>query len=134
VTSAYDPQRSEPWSTPPTTADDRTWAMVSHLASFLAAWIALGLLCPILVLILKGSRPFVRQHAYESLNFQLNALTIAALFFVVGVLTLGIGFIVGIPFVIAYLIWYAILVVSASVKASNGEPYRYPAIIRFLHP
>src|SRR5207253_1515447 len=66
-----------PTAPPPAviTDEERTWGAIAHAGSFVAAWIALGVLAPILVLLTKGNQSrFVRHHAYESLNFQLNAL------------------------------------------------------------
>ena len=106
---------------------DRGWATVAHAGSFVAAWLALGAVAPLLVLLLKGnSSPYVRQHALESLQFQLNMLfwivVSVVLFFVL------IGF-----FLIAVVgLWYTALVIIASVQAHRGRSFRYPAIVRFL--
>lgn len=138
----YQPQQGPgqvPYGQPvPETSDDRTWAMVSHLGSFLAAWIALGILCPILVLVAKSRSAFVRHHAYESLNFQLNALVIAVvgggLGFVIGVVTLGLAWILLAPIALAYIVFYCAVVIQASLAANRGEPYRYPLTVRFFNP
>lgn len=119
-----------PYGPPPAVAmsDDRTWAMASHAGSFLAAWLALGILCPILVLLVKNSSAFVRHHAYESLNFQLNALAWIA----ISVLTMIIG--IGFVLLVVVGVWYAIFVIVAAVNANNGEWYRYPLIVRVFNP
>ncbi len=111
-------------------SNDRTWAMVSHLGSFLAAWIALGILCPILVLIAKSRSAFARHHAYESLNFQLNGLAWIAITTVVAFITLGLGAIFFVP----VGLWYLVFVIIASVRANAGEWYRYPLIVRVFNP
>ena len=104
--------------------------MAAHLGSFLAAWFALGLLAPLAVLLVKGgASPFVRRHATESLNFQINALfyTVALvllLFVLVGFLLL--------PLVPVYAIFYLIFVILGSVRASAGEDFRYPLTVRFI--
>jgi uncharacterized Tic20 family protein len=111
------------------TDTERTWAAVAHIGSFVAAWIALGILCPIIVLIAKGNESrYVRHHAYESLNFQLNAL------FWIAISVLLIFVLIGIPMIIAVGIWYLIMVIVATLAANRGEWYRYPAIIRFFKP
>ena len=54
---------------------EKNWAMIAHMGAFVAAWVALGLLAPLFVLLTKGKESeFVRRHAVESLNFQINAL------------------------------------------------------------
>lgn len=113
------------------TGDDRTLAAGAHAGSFLAAWIALGVLAPVLVLVLNGTRSaYVRHHAYESLNFQLNTYLWLVAAFLFGVLTLGIGWVafVGIG------AWYVVFVIIATLAAKRGEAYGYPLIIRFFQP
>jgi len=111
-------------------SDERNWAMAAHLGSFLAAWFALGLLAPLAVLLLKGNESaFVRRHAVESLNFQINALVytvvlVLLLFALVGFLLL--------PLVPVYAVFYLIFVILGAVRASAGEDFRYPLTIRFI--
>ena len=75
---------------PVLTEDERTWAVLAHVGSFVAAALALGALAPLLVLLVKGSQsPYVRHHALESLQFQLNALvwiaiSVVLMFFLIG--------------------------------------------------
>ena len=106
---------------------ERLWATLAHLLSFVAAYIALGFLAPLIVLLLFGQRsPYVRAHAVESLNFNLSWL----LYAIVGVLLIFIG--IGILILIALGIAYVILIVVASIRANNGVFYRYPLTIRFV--
>ena len=112
---------------PSTTAEERNWAMAGHVGSFLAAWAALGLVAPLLVLLAKGGdSAFVRRHAVESLNFQINAFAYTVVFALLSILLIGI------PLLIAYGIFYAVCVVVATVRSSNGQDYRYPLTIRFV--
>jgi uncharacterized protein len=106
---------------------ERLWGMLAHLLSFVAAYIALGFLAPLIVLLLFGQRSaYVRAHAVESLNFNLSWL----LYAIVGVLLIFIG--IGILILIALGIAYVILIVVASIRANNGVFYRYPLTIRFV--
>jgi uncharacterized protein len=106
---------------------ERLWATLAHLLSFVAAYIALGFLAPLIVLLLFGQRSaYVRAHAVESLNFNLSWL----LYAIVGVLLIFIG--IGILILIALGIAYVILIVVASMRANNGVFYRYPLTIRFV--
>jgi len=107
--------------------DERNWAMAAHLGSFLAAYVALGLIAALIVLLVKGNdSAFVRRHAVESLNFQLNALVYTVVF------ALLILVLVGLVLLPLYGIFYLVVVILAAVRASNGEDYRYPATIRFV--
>ncbi|MGW5363745.1 DUF4870 domain-containing protein [Actinopolymorpha pittospori] len=107
--------------------EERNWALAAHLGSFVAVYVALGFLCPLIVLLSKGKlSPFVRHHAIESLNFQLTALLAAI---IAGLLVFVIIGLVLLPFLgIAYLV----LVILASIAARRGEWYRYPVTIRFI--
>jgi hypothetical protein len=134
--TAADP--SGPWQQPPqeagphpaqggTSSEERNWAVAAHLGSFLAAYVALGMLAPLAVLLFKGNdSPFIRRHAVESLNFQLTALIYAAVCFVL------IFVLVGIFLFVALGIFYLGVVILASVRASQGQLYRYPLTFRFL--
>ncbi|MFW5933935.1 MAG: DUF4870 domain-containing protein, partial [Actinomycetota bacterium] len=125
------------------TSEVRGWAIGAHLGGLVLGVLtgaALGFLAPLLVWLLKrDEEPFLDHHGKEALNFQLTvllALVVGALAMVpaviFGVLTLGIGFvIVGAVGLAALAVWVALPIV-ASVKASNGEGYRYPITIRFV--
>jgi uncharacterized protein len=101
--------------------------MLAHLLSFVAAYLFLGFVAPLIVMLVFGSRSaFVRANAVESLNFNLSwllyAIVAVALIFLV----------IGIPILIVLGIAYVVLIIIASVRANNGEMYRYPATIRFV--
>jgi uncharacterized protein len=106
---------------------ERLWGMLAHLLSFVAAYIALGFVAPLIVLLVFGPRSaYVRANAVESLNFNLSWLLYAV---VAGILLIiGIGLLI----LIALGIAYVVLVIIASVRANNGEFFRYPLTIRFV--
>jgi uncharacterized protein len=106
---------------------ERLWAMLAHLLSFVAAYIALGFVAPLTILLVFGPRSaYVREHAVESLNFNLNWLIYAIVAAFLAIV------LVGIPILIVLGIAYVILVIIASIRANNGQLYRYPATIRFV--
>lgn len=113
---------------PPMSPDqERLWGMLAHLLSFVAAYIALGFVAPLVVLLVFGPRSaYVRAHAVESLNFNLSWL----LYAIVGGILLIIG--IGVLILIALGIAYVVLVIIASVQANNGQFFRYPLTIRFI--
>lgn len=105
----------------------RLWAMAAHLSGFLAAYVALGFLGPLVVLLAVGNRsPYVRRHAVEALNFNLTWL----IYIVVGVILAFL--LIGIPILIALGVAYLVLVVLGAVAASDGRDFRYPLTIRFI--
>jgi uncharacterized Tic20 family protein len=121
------PPGGPPGQAPLPPDQERLWAMLAHLLSFVAAYIALGFLAPLVVLLIFGPRSaYVRAHAVESLNFNLSWLIYA----IIGVVLIVIG--IGLLILIALGIAYVILVIIASVRANNGEFFRYPLTIRFI--
>jgi uncharacterized Tic20 family protein len=106
---------------------ERLWAMLAHLLSFVAAYLFLGFVAPLIVLLVFGPRSaFVRAHAVESLNFNLTWL-------LYGIIAVILAFVLIGFLILAILgVAYVVLVIIASVQANNGQMYRYPATIRFV--
>lgn len=112
---------------PMSPADQRTWAIASHLSAFLSAIVALSFLGPLIMyLVLKDRGDFVRKHSSEILNFQLTMW--------IGLLISFPLMLVGIGFLTAAAIGLAMLVfqILGAVAASEGRDYRYPLTIRFV--
>ncbi|MGQ0575003.1 MAG: DUF4870 domain-containing protein [Pseudonocardia sp.] len=127
----YPPPGPASWTGGPvaTTPEERNWAMAAHAGSFLAAYVALGLLAPLVVLLVKGKdSAYVRRHAVESLNFQITALLVAIVGGLLTLLTIGLfGFVL-----LGYVAFYLVVVILATVRASSGEEFRYPLILRLV--
>jgi uncharacterized protein len=116
-----------PAATPLSTADERTWGMIAHLSGFVAAYVALGFLGPLTVMLTMGNRSaFVRRHAVEALNFNLSVLLYLAVSAILVVVLIGI------PMLIAVGIAYLVATISGALAANRGEEYRYPISIRFV--
>jgi uncharacterized Tic20 family protein len=109
--------------------DVRTWNVLCHataLAGFFVPW-AGHILGPLIVWLAKrGDSPEIDEHGKESLNFQISMLIYNV---IAGVLCLVlIGFII-----LAILhILNLVLVIVASIQASEGKFYRYPITIRLI--
>ncbi len=105
------------------------WAMFCHLSA-LSCYIGIpfgNIIGPLIIwLIKKDEMPFVDEQGKEALNFQIS-MTIYAI-----VSVFLIFAIVGFFLLFAVAIINLIFVISAAVKASKGESYRYPLAIRFL--
>jgi uncharacterized protein len=108
--------------------DSRTWGMICHLASLAGYIIPFGNVIGPLVAwqIKKDNSEFVDYHGKESLNFQIT-VTLAIVASIPLVLVL-----IGILMLIVIPIAALVLVIIASVKAGNGELYRYPLTIRLI--
>ena len=109
--------------------DVRTWNVLCHataLAGFFVPW-AGHILGPLIVWLAKRSdSPEIDEYGKESLNFQISMLIYNV---IAGVLCLVlIGFII-----LAILhILNLVLVIIASIQASEGKFYRYPITIRLI--
>lgn len=106
----------------PPTSEERTMAILSHILCIFVWFIG-----PLVIyLIKKDESTFVSSHAKESLNFQLTLL--------IGwmVVCILIWFVIGIP--LAIFLWIAniVLVIMATIKASEGKLYKYPFSIKFV--
>lgn len=122
---AYGQQPYQP--VPMSPADQRTWAILTHLSPFVAAITALSFLGPlILYIIFKDRGAFIRHHSAEALNFQLTMW--------IGLLISFPLMLVGIGFLTAGAIGLAMLVchILGAIAASEGRDYRYPFTIRFV--
>ncbi|MEO6232863.1 MAG: DUF4870 domain-containing protein [Ferruginibacter sp.] len=108
---------TEPMIVP--TSDEKTIAILSHALTFVA-----GFLAPLIIyLIKKDESEFIREHAKESLNFQITLFIMVIVLFVT---------IIGILLIWLVGILALILVILASVKCSEGKLYRYPFTLRLI--
>ena len=120
-------------STPLSGSEERTWAIVAHIGVLVAAWLAMGFLCPLIVwLVFRDRSDFVRRHAVESLNFQISLLIYSALSAVLIFITFGLGVLIVVPLVVIGAIAALVVIILATVAASGGSDYRYPLTIRFI--
>ena len=109
------------------TQEERNWALAAHVGTFVAAWFAMGFLAPLVVLLVKGKdSAFVRRHSVESLNFQISLLIYLVISVVLAFLLIGflVMAVVG--------VFALVVIILASIKAANGEDYRYPLCIRLV--
>ena len=112
------------------------WSILFHLSGFaghFAPGIANWAVPLVLWLIKRTDDPELDRVGKEVVNFQISytvyTLVLGA---IVGVLVfLLVGFLLIPLFFILWLAWIIFMIVAA-VKASSGEFYRYPYIIRFL--
>ena len=104
------------------TEDEKTMALLAHILTIVS-----GFLAPLVIyLVKKDESPYVRKHAIESLNFQIS-MTIYAIGASILVLIL-----IGVFLLIGLGILTVVLVIVATVKASEGKFYRYPFTLRLI--
>lgn len=109
--------------------DTRLWGMLCHLTA-LAGIIGIpfgNIIGPLVVWLVKREEiPFVDDQGKASLNFQIS-MTIYGL--IAGILScLGIGII------LLLIVWIVdlVFIIIASIRANEGQPYRYPLAIPFI--
>ena len=121
-------------------AEERQWAMFAHLSALLGGIVTAGwagsigcFIGPLVIwMVKKDTMPFVDDQAKEALNFN---ITVAIIFFVlwaVTFLTLFIGGVLTVPLMVIVGIAWLVLTVIASIKANQGERYRYPFTLRLV--
>jgi uncharacterized Tic20 family protein len=116
--------------------DARMWAMFCHLAGLcglIPIVPVIGSVIGPLILwqIKKDEFSFVSDQGKEAVNFQISILLYSLISGIVCAITcVGIPLI---PFVVGIIgILDIVFLVIASIKANNGESYRYPLTIRFI--
>ena len=117
-------------STSVTSSNIRTWCVLCHASALLGLFFHfLGhIFGPLIVWLLKrGDGAEIDAHGKESLNFQLSMLIYDA----VAVILCFV--LIGIPILLLLWVLNTVLVIIASIKASDGELYRYPLTIRFIN-
>jgi len=111
----------EPVLVPPS-SDDKTMAILAHILTLFCGFVA-----PLVIyLVKKDSSAFATAHAKESLNFQITMFIAFLISFILWFILIGI--------LITWLLGIAmlVLVIIATIRASEGKMYRYPFAIRLI--
>lgn len=102
---------------------DKIWSMLSHLSALLGV----GILLPLVVyLAMRKESEYVAANAREALNFHLSILIYSLCCLPLVLIVIGI------PLLLVIAVGSLVLAVIATVKASNGESYRYPLTLRLV--
>lgn len=116
-----------PLEPPGPTAEERNWAMAAHAGSLLSAWVAMGFVCPLVVMLVKGKdSAYIRRQSVESLNFQISLLIYLTVSFVLIIV------LVGFVMLAAVGVFGLVAIIVATVAASEGKDFRYPLTIRLV--
>ena len=109
---------------------ERTWALTAHAVAGAAMVLSAGTLgfvaALVIYLVYKDRGPFVRQHAADAVNIQLNALIWFAIGYLLVLVLVGFAVLFLIPFIAG------ILHAVGAVKAYEGEYHWSPFTIRFV--
>lgn len=109
--------------------DEKMWGMFCHLSALAGTIIPLGSIIGPLVIwsIKKDEYPFVDEQGKEALNFNISM----AIYLVISAILVIV--VIGILMLIALAIFQLIMIIIAGIKANNGESFKYPLSIRFIH-
>jgi uncharacterized Tic20 family protein len=101
------------------TSEEKTMALLAHVLTIVAGFIA-----PLIIyLIKKDESTFVAAHAKESLNFQITLFIIIIILFIT---------LIGVLLVWLVGILALVLIIVATLKASEGKLYKYPLTLRLI--
>lgn len=121
-----------------TTRNDKNYSSITHLSGFAGWFFPFGnIIAPLILWIArKNDSTYIDVHGKAAVNFQLSLILycflLAILILPITILTLGLGLIAIIIGIIPAIILKIVLIISASIKANNGEYYDYPFTIEFI--
>jgi uncharacterized Tic20 family protein len=111
---------------PAMTTESKNWAALSHASALVMFLGVPSVLGPLLVWLVKRDDPFVDDQGKEALNFNISFLIYGIVSAVLVVALVGL-----ILLPVVFVTWLAFVIV-ASLRAANGERYRYPFTLRFI--
>ena len=113
-----------------TAGNVRTWCVICHLSA-LAGFVIPGaghILGPLIVwLVKRGESAEIDAHGKEALNFQISMLIYNV---VAGILCL---IVIGFALLAILHVLNVVFVIIASLRASEGQIYRYPLTLRLVN-
>jgi uncharacterized protein len=134
----YPPPAAAPPPPGYASADERTWALISHFGGAAGSFIcagALAFVAPMVAYLTKGKEsPTVKAHSTAALNFfiPVSAVSVVAWVLYVCVGALGLGALGTLVRAVLYLVLIAtwatgiIFGILAGIKAYEGTLYTYP--------
>ena len=106
----------------------RTTAAAAHLSTFTGLVVPFGsVIGPLAIWLTRRDRdPFIDQAGREALNFGITIAVYGTVLLVAALM------LVGIPLLMVGVVAWVVLASLAAVKASQGQPYRYPLTLRLV--
>lgn len=115
--------------------EERQWALFAHLSSLSGIFTGgVGnIVGPLVIWLLKReTMPFVNDQGKEALNFNITLLIAGVALLLLTMVTFGFGVILTAPAGVILGIAWLVLTIMATIKANNGESYRYPFTLRLI--
>ena len=128
-------------------ADEKTWGQRAHLYGFLGLFVPFGnLLAPLVILWLRQRSAYVRRHALEALNAQINLtghvlLATALAWALIGAVDLGLAHqslfldvlvVLDLLYLLAAVVVALLSMLRGARRAASGKHFRYPLTVRLL--
>jgi uncharacterized Tic20 family protein len=102
---------------------DKIWSMLSHLSVLFGV----GILLPLVVyLAMRRESEYVAANAREALNFHLSVLIYSVCCIPLVLIVIGV------PLLVLIGLGSLVLAIIATVKAADGQCYRYPLTLRLV--
>ncbi len=120
------------------TQNDKTYSSITHLSSFAGWFFPFGnIIVPFILWSAKKTEStYIDTHGKAAVNFQLSLMLYVFLLVLFAIpltiFTFGLGLIAVILGIIPAVILIIATIISASIKATNGEYYNYPFTIEFI--
>ena len=109
--------------------------MLAHLSALVGLIVPMGnIIAPLIVWLLKRDQsPEIDEHGRESVNFQISMFIYISVLSVITFILIFIiiGFLL-IPVIAILCLADVVFVIIASIKANEGQMYRYPLTIRLV--
>jgi uncharacterized protein len=119
---------------PAAQSDDRTWAMLAYLLTFVG-----GIIAPLIVYFVKKDQsPFVRHHAAQSLNLSITSAIYSIGLLILALVAAAVSHGFGILLFLLYFplgITFLVYLIIAAVAANRGEMYQAPnwVVLQLVH-
>lgn len=116
---------------PATPNDERLWAMLCHLSSFLTLFAGANVIAPLVIWMWKRDQSALVAHqGKEVLNFQITMMILYAIAFFC--LVTVVLFPVFLLLIIVLPTWHMVLTIIGALKAYDGQQFRYPLTVRLI--
>jgi uncharacterized Tic20 family protein len=123
-----EPLHADPLTGESSTQQQRSQASLAHALALLGFFVPFAnIVAPLLIMVNdKSQGNFVKDHARESLNFQITMM-------IASFLLVPLCFVlIGIPLLCALVIFEVVVIIRATLAANEGRSYQYPLTIRLL--
>ena len=123
-----EPLYADPATGESSTPEQRSHAALSHALTLLGFIVPfVNIIVPLIFLVNdKSQGGFVKNHARESLNFQITML-------IVSMVNVALMFVlIGFALLCAQVVFEVVVVIQASLAANEGKSYQYPLTLRLL--